>query len=461
MTFKKRHLKAATILALSFAAIILLGSLLLSLPLAQIPTSNARYIDHLFNAVSATCVTGLFIESIADSYNLFGQIVMLLLIQIGGLGTMSLFALLLRFLNKQASHHQKRTMILALNYDSIDSTADFIQSILKYTAIIELTGAFLLSIYFIPEFGWIKGLYSSVFLAISAFCNAGFDPFGNVSMIPYKGEPLINLTLCSLIILGGIGFGVWFDVSHSIKKYYSRYKRWPFNLKRIYETLGSHTKLVLITSFLLISAGCLLTLILEWNNPQTFAHWPLKDKLLASLFQSVTMRTAGFASMDYQGAHSSTLMVWIFLMFVGGAPAGTAGGLKVTSFAVMILFLKQTILNRNYVHFNHHNIPNSTIRSATVISALYTGVFFISSFFLQIFEEDQALINLMFECVSALATVGVSRGLTPSLSTPSHLLLMILMFIGRLGPMTILTALFNQSLSKNNVRYTDTNILIG
>lgn len=457
------HLRTSTIIVLSFASVIFIGSLLLSLPVVQAPHSDATYIDHLFISVSATCVTGLFTESLADSYNIIGKIIVLAMIQIGGLGLMTLYGLVLSLLHKKMPYRQKQAMTSAINYDSIGSSTSFILRIVQYTFVIEAIGALLLSLHFIPEKGFLDGLGTSIFLSISAFCNAGFDPFGNVSLIPYANNWLINLTISGLIILGGIGFGIWFDITQSIKNIRNNKTQKIRSPKALWKKLRPHTKLALTMTLFLILSGYFLILITEWNNKQTFASQGLTANILQAFFQSVTMRTAGFATMDYTQVEPITLLIWSGLMFIGGSPGGAAGGLKTTTFAVILLFIKQIVKNKQNVHFDKHNIPQKTIRMALVVGVLYTGLLLTSTIVLQWLEPQKELILLIFEAVSAMATVGVSVGLTPSLSIASLIYVMFLMFVGRIGPVTLVTALLFESKDSKEVdiKYADTNILIG
>lgn len=457
------HLRTSTIIVLSFASVIFIGSLLLSLPVVQAPHSDATYIDHLFTSVSATCVTGLFTESLVDSYNIIGKIIVLAMIQIGGLGLMTLYGLVLRLLHKKMPYRQKQAMTSAINYDSIGSSTSFILRIVQYTFVIEAIGALLLAFHFIPEKGFLDGLGTSIFLSISAFCNAGFDPFGNVSLIPYANNWLINLTISGLIILGGIGFGIWFDVTQSIKNIRNNKTQKIRSPKYLWRKLRPHTKLALTMTLFLILSGYFLILITEWNNKQTFASQGLTANILQAFFQSVTMRTAGFATMDYTQVEPITLLIWSGLMFIGGSPGGAAGGLKTTTFAVILLFIKQIVKNKQNVHFDKHNIPKKTIRMALVVGVLYTGLLLTSTIVLQWLEPQKELILLIFEAVSAMATVGVSVDLTPSLSIASLIYVMFLMFVGRIGPVTLVTALLFESKNSKEVdiKYADTNILIG
>lgn len=463
MLNRLHHLRIPTSIALSFISVIFIGSLLLSLPFVQTPGSDSTYIDHLFISVSATCVTGLFTESIADSYNIFGKIILLAMIQIGGLGLMTLYGLFMIFLHKNIPYRQKQAMTSAVNYDSIGSSTSFIRRIVQYTLIIEAAGALILSFHFIPEKGLLDGLGTSIFLAVSAFCNAGFDPFGNISLIPYAGNQLINLTIAALIILGGIGFGIWFDISQSIRNIKNSKTQQLRSPKALWKKLRPHTKLALIMTLALILGGFFLTLMTEWNNQNTFAGQDLSNRLLQAFFQSVTLRTAGFATMDYTQAEPVTLLIWSGLMFIGGSPGGAAGGLKTTTVAVILLFIRQIVTNKQYIHFDKHNIPSRTIRMALVVGALYTSLLLTSTLILQWLEPQTELILLVFEAVSAMATVGVSASLTPTLSVASLIYIMFLMFVGRIGPLTLVTALpFESAGSREaDIKYADTNILIG
>lgn len=450
------------IIALSFFSVILVGSFLLNLSISQLSTSTATYWDHLFISVSSVCVTGLYTSAVSETYNRLGQTIQLIMIQIGGLGLMTLFSYFLIRLNRRMDYRSKKAIVSAINYNNIGDSSDFIKKIIKYTIVIEGAGALLLSFAFIPRLGLKDGLFTSIYLSISAFCNAGFDPLSPTSLIAYNTNYLINITVTLLIILGGIGFGVWFDVTDGLKKRFNPLINKVRSPRDIWNNLRSHTKMAIGVSLALILFGTFSVLLIEWNNPGTLGGHHIFDKVLISYFQSVSMRTAGFATIDYTLARPASFSIWNILMFIGGSPGGAAGGIKTTTFAILILLITRNLRNQEKINFDHHSIPDETVRAAFIISISYLLALIIAVFGLLIFDETVSLNFLIFEAISALATVGVSANLTPTLSHASQFILMILMFGGRIGPLTLLTSLVpSAGDSKKEIRRSETNILVG
>lgn len=446
-------------IALSFLLVILSGSLLLSLPMSQLASSQANYLDHLFIAVSAVCVTGLWTQSIHDSYNILGQIIMMILIQIGGLGLMTIIGSIYHGLGQRIELKDQITTSQALNRSSQQNLGEFLGRIIRYTAVIEGTGALILSGFFVPRLGWGRGIFNAIFTAISAFCNAGFDLMSNDSLTNYSDNPLLLITIMALIVLGGIGFAVWFDVADQFQAYRQakRGKKIGYYLRH----LKTHTKLMVRATLALILLGSLFVSLLEWHNPDTLGPFSNGHKLLVAFFESITMRTAGFSSIDYTKAHPVTLLYFIVNMFIGGGSGGTAGGLKVTTFVLTLMLAMQEVRQSRYVSYDYHTIPTSTVRSAFVLFLIYISLLLSGSALLLAFEPNVNYLYLLFESVSALATVGVSASLTPSLSTASHLVLIALMYAGRIGPMTLLLSLHGRQRNKYDIEYSRTEIIIG
>ncbi|KAF3299570.1 potassium transporter [Carnobacterium sp. PL17RED31] len=445
---------------MSFAVVIIIGSLLLSLPISQTATSDATYFDHLFIAVSAVCVTGLWIESIFDTYSTFGQFIMMMLIQIGGLGLMTFISLIYFRIGQNVRIRDQVAVSGALNNSSLNDIANWLGKIFRYTFIIEGVGALLFATYFIPTYGLQRGTFLSIFMAISAFCNAGFDPLGNSSMIGLQTQPVVNWTIISLVILGGIGFSVWFDVASQMKKFDR--SRPKVALKNAFRQLRPHTKLALKMTILLITLGTFLFLAFEWNNSDTIGKMSIGDKFMTAVFQTVTMRTAGFASIDYTLAHPVSILIFVVTMFIGGSPGGTAGGLKTTTFALVLMMAIAEIRQKEFINFDKHTIPAKLLRQAFVIFLLYNTLLIIGSGLILTFDPQVDFLYVLFEAISAFATVGVTANLTPALSMASQIILMALMFIGRIGPMTMFLSLLpSKNNKKRDIKYTNTNILIG
>lgn len=447
-------------IATSFAAVIFIGSLLLSLPISQLPTSQATYIDNLFSAVSMVCVTGLFTESIADSYTLFGQIVCMILIQVGGLGLMTLLAYFITQLSKnKIGFRNKLAVQEGINRGDGKNFRTYIGTIIKYTAVIEGIGMLLLSFYFVPAFGWAKGLFVSMFLAVSAFCNAGFDTMGNASLVEYVHNPLINLVIAALIILGGIGFSVWFDVSNMVQASY-KMKQTPSWMRRL-RSLTLHTRLALTMTGFLLVGGTVLFLLMEYSNDASIGTFSFGEKVMASFFHTVSMRTAGFASIDYTTITPISMFMSVITMFIGGSPGGTAGGMKTTTFAIVLIMIYNEIKGQSNVNIFNHTIPRQVVRQSLVIFMMLLTSLALGTGLLLMFNPEINPLYLLFEAVSALATVGVSANVTVNLDTPSQFVDMLLMFTGRIGPITLLDSLIRKNKAVKDISYTKGNIIIG
>ena len=435
---------------LSFALVILLGSLLLSLPFVQVPSSRATYFDHLFTTVSMVCVTGLFTQPVAETYNIWGQLICMFLIQIGGLGLMTFIGVFYIQSKQKLSLRSRATIQDSFSYGETRSLRKFVYSIFLTTFLVEGLGALFLSFRFVPQLGWGRGLFSAIFLAISAFCNAGFDNFGSTSLIAFQTDPLVNLVIAGLIITGGLGFMVWFDLAtHIGKKKKGR--------------LHFHTKLVLLLTVGLLAFGTVSSLALEWNNAGTIGNLPVADKVLVSFFQTVSMRTAGFGTIDYSMARPVTLLIYILQMFLGGAPGGTAGGLKITTFFVLLVFARSELLG-----LPHANVARRTIAPRTVQKSFSVFIIFLMTFLLGLIllgitaKGNPPFIHLIFETISALGTVGVTANLTPGLGKLALSVIMVLMFIGRIGPLTLLVSLADYHPEKKDmIHYMKADISIG
>ena len=446
-------------IAASFAIVILVGSLLLNLPISQLETSQATYFDHLFTTVSMVCVTGLFTQPVATTYNTFGQMICMLLMQIGGLGLMSMIAFFFFDSGKKLSLTDRLALQDSLNRDDTKNFKDYLRTIFKYTFIIEGIAAILFMIRFIPMLGVGKGIFTSIFFAISAFCNAGFDNLGDNSLINYATDPLLMFVISALIILGGIGFAVWFDVKNSISCYRRSLKN-KYH-KMFYKRLHYHTKIVILLTVGILITGTLLTLITEWHNPDTIGNLNFGQKLLVSFFQTVTMRTAGFASIDYTKANPSTLLLYCIQMFIGGSPGGTAGGVKTTTVLVVLLFIRSEIYEKKSINFRHHTIPYEMARKSLMIFIIFTVLTLSSVFLLSITDPQAPLLYTLFETISAMCTVGVTANLTPTLSMLGQIIIMILMFIGRIGPLTVLLSFSNRKKQESKIKYAKAPLLIG
>ncbi len=443
----------------SFAIVMILGSFVLALPFSQIETSQATYFDHLFSSVSMVAVTGLYTQPLAHTYNLFGQITALALIKLGGLGLITIVSAIVLQFGKRVSIREEVTLQQALNRSDRTGFRTFLLSVVKYTTLIEAIGAFLLAFHFVPLFGWGRGAFTSIFLAISAFNNAGFDNLGTESLQAFVDTPIVNLVIPLLIILGGIGFSVWFDVSAHFKKF-TKARSW-IDLKGTYRNLKLHTRLVIRWSLGLILAAMFLFMLAEWNNLGTLADLSFFGKLQASFFQAVTLRTAGFATVNYTQLHMFTLVVFTVFMFIGGSPGGTAGGAKTSTVALVVKLMTAEIKGVSNVNYKNRTLKMDIVKRALVIVVMFVLLNFIALSLMTIFDEAVPLQYLFFESVSAFGTVGLSADLTPTLSRYSQTVIMFSMFIGRIGPITIFAALGSRGRHHRTITYATGDILIG
>lgn len=438
-------LNPAQVLVLGFGFLIIVGATLLNLPLASVNGKSIGFIDSLFTASSAVCVTGLVVVNTAEHWTLFGKIIILLLIQFGGFGFMTMATMVALLLRKKITLKTRLMMQEALNHFSLSGLVKLTRYIIIITLMVEGIGAVLLSSKFIPLYGIKKGIWYSVFHSISAFCNAGFDITGS-SMVNFADSFIINITLSLLIIIGGLGFTVILDIIHT----------------RSLKKLTLHTKLVLMLSGILLALGFLFVLILEYNNPNTLGDLSFNGKILASVFQSVVPRTAGFNSVDMASLTNGSIFIIMLLMFIGGSPSSTAGGVKTTTIGVIVLSIISVVKGETEVQIFKKRIANETIFRALAVAGIGFVIVTLVVLILSITESAQSFITIVFEAISAFATVGLSRGLTPELSTVGRLVITVTMFIGRLGPLTMAFAFANKrDKKKAKIRYSEGKIMVG
>lgn len=445
-------------IVISFLTVIIIGTLLLSLPISNLDSSKASMFDHLFSCVSMVCVTGLFTVPIAETYTTIGKIFSVVLIQIGGLGLMTIIVSVLLSAGKKIRYSHQKTISESLNRDNISDFTYYIKNIIKYTAIIESVGAILLMIDFIPRYGLLHGIGSGMFISVSAFCNAGFDPFGTSSLQSFVTNPLVNIVVASLIILGGIGFSVWFDVT---KSSYSLIKNGHLSIRSFFKKLKPHTKLAIKFTAFLLFFGTLLGVIIEYNNPATLGQYNLLDKIMIAFFQTTTMRTAGFATVDYTLMRPISNLIYILTMMIGGSPGGTAGGIKTVTVALVFLMIVNEFKESEHITYDHHNIPLNVISKALMVLVMFLLVLAAGIGLLVIFDPHVSLLAIIFEATSALGTVGVSMNLTPLLSIGSKTVIMLLMFFGRIGPMTVIISMKVKDNHSKEIIYPDGKFMIG
>lgn len=428
---KQFHLRPAQQIALSFLTVIVIGALLLSLPIST-NISSIKFLDHFFVSTSAVAVTGLTPVVTVDTYSLFGQIVILFLMQIGGLGLMTFIAIFLLTIGGRLGHSEKLVMQEAMPRNTLEEIGSFIGFIIKYTFIFELIGALLLMIRFVPEYGLGLGVFKSIFIAVSAFCNAGFDVIGAASLQPYVSDWLVNMVVAALIIMGGLGFSVWFDLTKSAN---SILREHTFT-KRVVSHLQVHVKLVITLTIVLLASGWLFIMVSEFNNPLTLGALSFQDKLLASFFQSTTLRTAGFSTLPIESLRPVTLVMMMLFMFIGGSPGGTAGGVKTTAFFLVIWLVYNELKQSEKIVLFKRSIQPEILRRALLVVILFFTVAIVGIMALSATQSQDFLV-VVFEVFSAVGTVGLSMGLTPDLTNMGKIVIIILMFVGRIGPVAV------------------------
>ena len=449
---KKITLTTTQIILLSFLAVILLGSGLLALPISASDGRAVAYVDALFTATTATCVTGLVTLPTVAAWSGFGQAVILVLIQIGGLGIITVTSWLMLLIYKRLGIKDEVLLQDAFNLNSLSGLGEFLKKVVMGTLIIEAVGALLYMPVFIADFG-AKGIWIAVFNSVSAFCNAGMDVFAIDSFCTYATHPWINFVTCALIVLGGIGYIVWWDVLRVFK----RFKTEGF---KCLNRLTLHSKIALSTTAILIVVGAVIIFIAEYDNPLTLQNLSVYDKIQVSFFQSVTTRTAGFASIPQEHLTSTSAIVCMLLMFIGGSPVGTAGGIKTVTFAVLIVSAFSTVRNKDCVSLFNRDVSNSSVYKAIAVTCTSFLIMFISTLLLSL-TTDAPAIDVMYETISATATVGLSRNLTSTLSVWGKLIVTATMYFGRVGPISLAIALNVQKENQNTIKNPTEEISIG
>ncbi|RRD94963.1 Trk family potassium uptake protein [Clostridiales bacterium COT073_COT-073] len=449
-------LKPTQVLILGFAFLVFLGAVLLDLPMASQNGKSVGFINALFTSTSAVCVTGLVVVNTLNQWTMFGKIIIIILIQIGGLGFMTLTAILFILMGKKIGLRERLIIQESLNQSGIAGLVRLTKKICVGTLIVEGLGALLLTIFFIPIYGWGKGAAYGVFHAISAFCNAGFDIIGENSLAPFVKHWPINLVLILLIVGGGLGFGVWFDMIQTTKEWFQRKQ----SNRSWFRRLELHSKLVLTITAILLAIGFVFFYLLERKNPATMMYMTTFQRFWAALFQSVTLRTAGFFTVDFSDMTQGSQFVSILLMFIGGSPAGTAGGIKTVTVGVLILQVLTTIRGKQEVEIFERHIPERVIKRALSVIMIGLAVVMAVSLVLTV-TEDADFMKIAFETVSAFGTAGVSLGFTSSLSVWGKLIISVTMFIGRLGPVTIAFAMAMRGDKVGKIKTPEGKIMVG
>ena len=446
-------LSTTRIIMASFLAVILAGSILLSLPISAADGRAVSYVDALFTATTSTCVTGLVTLPTVSAWSPFGQAVILLLIQVGGLGTVTIMAGFFLLLHKRMSLSDNLLIQDAFNLNTMTGLAGFIQKVILGTLAVEAVGALLYMTVFIPAFG-ARGIWIAVFNAVSAFCNAGIDIIGESSLIPYATNPVINAVTSALIILGGLGYIVWWDLLRVIKLAVNRRSLKPFS------GLTLHSKLALSATAILLAVGAVAFFALERQNPLTIGNMSLFDQWQVAFFQSVTTRTAGFATVSQSALTDGSVIVSLLLMFIGGSPVGTAGGVKTVTVAVLFASALNTIRNRDEITLFNRRIEKDALRKAVAVVSMSFLIAFVSTVALSV-TCDAGLVDLLYETVSATATVGLSRDLTPTLNLWGKLIVTATMYLGRVGPISLAFAFHIKSKNTNIITNPTESVSVG
>ena len=445
-------LSTTQMIMLSFLVVILVGSILLSLPISTANGEAISYMDALFTATTATCVTGLVTVPTVTTWSVFGQIVILLLIQIGGLGVITVLSGFMISLHKKIGLNDRFLLQDAFNLDTLSGLVKFVKKVIIGTFVIEGIGALLYMTVFVPEFG-VKGIWISIFNAISAFCNAGIDIIAENSLCNYALNPMINVVTGALIILGGIGYIVWWDVLRVLKEV----KTLKF---RCFKKLTLHSKIALSATAFFILIGALAIFLLEYNNPLTLQGLGLGDKIQVSLFQSITTRTAGFATVPQENLTNGSAIVCLLLMFIGGSPVGTAGGIKTVTFIVLAASTIATIKNKQEVSLFHRTLSKQAVDKAVAVAGMSFAIMFLSTVLLSAVTDRSAL-DVFYEAVSATATVGLTRNLTPFFNGWGKIILIATMYLGRIGPISLAIAFNTKKMKENQIKNPVEKISVG
>lgn len=452
--FLKKKIKFTTthLILISFISLIFVGALLLSLPISSADGTWTPFIDALFTATTSSCVTGLVVAPTYAAWSTFGHIVIIILIQIGGLGVITVMAGLSLMLHKKMGLSDNLLLQDSFNLNSLAGLSQFVKKVIIGTFVIEGLGSIFYMTVFIPEYG-LYGIWVSVFTSVSAFCNAGMDIILPDSFCSYVANPIINITTCLLITLGGLGYIVWWDVIRVFRE--SRVRR-----KHLFRRLTLQSKIAIVTSLVLIFGGALLFFAFEYNNPMTMKDFTLEERIYASVFQSVTTRTAGFLTLPQESLTNASAIISIILMFIGGSPVGTAGGIKTVTFTVLICSMSATVKNKKNVSLFNRTLTKEGINKAVSVLMMALIIVFSSTVLLSL-TTSAPFIDVVYEVVSAAATVGLTRNLTPYLNVFGKLIIIATMYLGRVGPMSLALALNNRKQIENITKDPEEDISVG
>ncbi len=442
---KKTKFSEVQVLALGFFIVIFIGGTILSLPISSGSGEATNFLDSIFTATSATCVTGLVTVDTGTHWNLLGQTVIMILIEIGGLGFMSFATFISVLIGRRITLKSRLLMQEAMNTFNIQGLVKMLKKVMLFTFIIQFIGALILSTQLIPEFGVARGIYISIFSSISTFCNAGFDLFGNFnSYTAYYDNSIILLTVSALIAIGGLGFIVLLEL---------------YNYKST-KKLSLHAKVVLLITTILIVGGTIVMFILEYNNPNTLGNMNIKDKIVNSIVASISPRTAGINSIPIDKMTTTSKFITVILMFIGGSPGSTAGGLKTSTFGIILCTAISVIKGKENADIFGRTIPRGLQLKAVTLLIIGMGLVTTVTMALTIAEPNEAFLDVLYEATSAFGTVGLTTGVTQRLSEPGKIIIIMLMYLGRVGPLTVVMALISRK-KGTNYKYPEGKILIG
>lgn len=459
---KLKFISPTRMIILGFLTLIVIGTILLILPVSSANHTFTNGLDALFTATSSVCVTGLVVVDTTTHWSAFGKTVILILIQIGGLGFMTFVTLGFMMLKKQITLKDRLLIKESYNQTSMQGMVRFVRRIFIGTMVIEGIGVIFLTLRFSFDYPFMESLVYGIFHSISAFCNAGFDILPGDSLVPYATDFIINATIMLLIIIGGLGFPVWMDTYQIIQTKKQNRLPWKVMLRR----LSLHSKIVYTVTPILILLGTIIFFTCEYSNPLTMRDMSIGDKTITSLFQSVTSRTAGFNTISQGGMTDASKFMTMILMVIGGSPGGTAGGIKTVTISILLIAVLSVIRGSRQTHIFERKIPFETLQKALAVFFISFLTIIVMTMILTFTENDiivnHQFMDILFEVTSALGTVGVTTGITPYLSTAGRILIIIAMFIGRIGPITLVMGLTKkQHQTKNNIEYVEGQLIVG
>ncbi|WP_035779641.1 TrkH family potassium uptake protein [Butyrivibrio sp. MC2013] len=450
------RLTPVQVIPASFLITIIIGALLLMLPFSSRTGEVTPFVTALFTATTSVCVTGLVVVDTYLHWSFIGQVIILILAQIGGLGMIAIAASLMVLTGRKFSLSDRLLLQDAFNLNTSSRLLSFLGRVLKGTLLVEAIGAILYAIRFVPQYGIPKGIWCAIFNSVSAFCNAGMDVLGPNSLADYKDDPLVLSVTMILIIMGGIGFVVWFDLMEKVKEGLRK----SFTPSVIWGRLSEHSRLVISFTLALIIGGAIYFMITEYHNPATIGAMPFGSKLLNSLFESVTLRTAGFATFPQEGLNFASCLIAYIMMIIGGSPVGTAGGIKTVTFFLLLMNVRSYVSHRDENVIFKRSVSEESMRKAAAVAVVSLGAVMLMSILL-LLVNPVAMEDALFEVVSACGTVGLTRGLTGSLNIYGRIVIIISMFLGRIGPIS-LVAIFSRNRSDaNRIKYSEGTFYVG